>query len=379
MVRNRIAPGLGVGAGLLHQAAQHQRAHHAVAVDAADRGNPGPAHRLPVGDHGQRLQRRLGEPDLLAVADEALHDRSALLPRVEAPAARHLAQVETAVLGGVGRRPAPSARPRSPRRGRSSTWASTTSGTGSSATSRIASRLARRPRLSAASAASPGSSSLAGRATGQRLLVVQVQASPERGPHSSSCIVFLVGCSSRSSGGAAVAVCPGHVEIAERRDLVQRDAAVPVELEHREEPRHDLVGARAVRRSAAGTWPGAAARSRPASISACSRTLVRGQCRCAVETTGGLRGASARAAIAANSAGPRPSSTSGSSSANRGSIGTRRGNLRGCAAIRPAQAPPRPPCTRGTAAAGRTAGPWPPAGRGPPRPRPRPQAAAGPP
>ena len=50
-------------------------------------------------------------------------------------------------------------------------------------------------------------------------------------------------------------------------------------------------------------------------------------CRCAVETTGARRGASVRAAIAANSAGPRPSSTSGSSSTKRGSIGTRRGNL----------------------------------------------------
>ena len=94
-------PGLGLGARLLDQAAQGERAQHAVAVDPADRGHPGPADRLPVGDHGQGLQGGLGEPDLLAVPDEALHHRGALGPGVEAPAARHLAQVEAALLGVV--------------------------------------------------------------------------------------------------------------------------------------------------------------------------------------------------------------------------------------------------------------------------------------
>ena len=61
---------------------------------------------------------------------------------------------------------------------------------------------------------------------------------------------------------------------------------------------------------------------------ACSLTVVRGRCRCAVETTGAARGASAAAAIAANWSAVRPSSTSGSRSAKPGSIGTRRGNLR---------------------------------------------------
>ena len=36
-------------------------------VDPAHRRHPGPGHRLAVGDHGQRLQRRLGQPGLLAV------------------------------------------------------------------------------------------------------------------------------------------------------------------------------------------------------------------------------------------------------------------------------------------------------------------------
>src|SRR5215831_11554268 len=94
--------GLMLGARLLDQAPQGQGAHHAVTVDAAHRRDPRPADRLPVGDHGQRLQCGLGQPDLLPVADEALHHRCALLAGVEAPAARHLTQVETTFLGGVG-------------------------------------------------------------------------------------------------------------------------------------------------------------------------------------------------------------------------------------------------------------------------------------
>src|SRR5215813_1083514 len=56
----------------LGEAAQYQRAHDPVAVDPAHRRYPGPAHRLAVGHHGQRLQRRLGQPDLLPVTDETL-------------------------------------------------------------------------------------------------------------------------------------------------------------------------------------------------------------------------------------------------------------------------------------------------------------------
>src|SRR5258705_9357 len=75
--------GLVLGARLLDQAPQGQGAHHAVTVDAAHRRNPRPADRLPVGDHGQRLQRGLGQPDLLPIADEALHHRCALLAGIE--------------------------------------------------------------------------------------------------------------------------------------------------------------------------------------------------------------------------------------------------------------------------------------------------------
>ena len=37
-------------------------------------------------------------------------------------------------------------------------------------------------------------------------------------------------------------VCPGEVEVAERRHLIQADQPVPVQLQHRQEPRHDLIG-----------------------------------------------------------------------------------------------------------------------------------------
>ena len=82
-----VRAGLVVLAGLLDQAAGEQGAHHAVDVDAADRRDPGPGDRLLVGDHGQGLQRRLGEPGLLALEHEALDDRGVLLARVVAPAA----------------------------------------------------------------------------------------------------------------------------------------------------------------------------------------------------------------------------------------------------------------------------------------------------
>src|SRR5215471_6385058 len=93
--------GLGIGAGFLDQAAQHQGAHHAVAVDPADGRDAGPADRLAVGHHGQGLQRSLGEADLLPVADEPLDQRRAILARVEPPAAGDLAQVKAAALVSV--------------------------------------------------------------------------------------------------------------------------------------------------------------------------------------------------------------------------------------------------------------------------------------
>src|SRR5262249_3352776 len=90
--------GLVFGARLLAQAAQGQGTHDRVTVDPPHGRDPRAADRLPVGDHGQRLQRGLGQPDLLPVADESLHHRCALLAGIEAPATRHLAQVEPPAL-----------------------------------------------------------------------------------------------------------------------------------------------------------------------------------------------------------------------------------------------------------------------------------------
>ncbi len=64
-------------------------------------GHAGPADRLAVRDDRQRLQRRLGEPDLLAITDEPLDDGRTLGPGVEPPAAGDLAQVEPALLGCI--------------------------------------------------------------------------------------------------------------------------------------------------------------------------------------------------------------------------------------------------------------------------------------
>src|SRR5215470_6795304 len=97
------------GAGLLvcprlfGEAAQHQRAHDPVAVDPADRGHARAADRLAVRDHGQGLQRRLGQPDLLRVTDETLDQRRAILAGVETPAACDFPEVEAAAAGLVGR------------------------------------------------------------------------------------------------------------------------------------------------------------------------------------------------------------------------------------------------------------------------------------
>src|ERR1700733_2875866 len=98
-VQNRA--GLQIGTGVLDQPAQHERPDHAVAVDTADRRDPGPADRLPVGDHGQGFERRLGEADLLPVPDEPLDQGRAVLTSIEAPAARYLPQVEAAAVGRV--------------------------------------------------------------------------------------------------------------------------------------------------------------------------------------------------------------------------------------------------------------------------------------
>src|SRR5216683_7172845 len=62
--------GLRVRPGFLDQAAQHERAHHPVAVDAAHGRHAGPVYRLPVGNDREGLERRLGEPYFMAVRSE---------------------------------------------------------------------------------------------------------------------------------------------------------------------------------------------------------------------------------------------------------------------------------------------------------------------
>ena len=125
---------------------------------------------------------------------------------------------------------------------------------------------------------------------------------------------------------------PGNEQVAERALLLEGDASVPVQIEDGEEARHDLIGIFAVCGQIGERRP-PAARSFAVMMPVCSRTVVRGTYRCAVETTGTARGASAAAATAANCRAVSPSSTSGSRSANPGSIGTRRGNLRPWSAI----------------------------------------------
>src|SRR5260370_2344383 len=93
--------GVRVGARLVDEPPQYQRPHDTVAVDPAHRRHPGPAHRLPGGDHGDRFNPRPGEPHLLAVPHEPLHHGRALGPGVEPPAACHLTQAEPPALLAV--------------------------------------------------------------------------------------------------------------------------------------------------------------------------------------------------------------------------------------------------------------------------------------
>src|SRR5215467_2806853 len=93
---------LVIGSCLFDEPAKDERAHDAVAIDAAHSRHLHPAHRLPVGDHGEGLERRLGQPDLLAVTDELLHQRRELSSGVVTPATSDLAQLEPAALLGVG-------------------------------------------------------------------------------------------------------------------------------------------------------------------------------------------------------------------------------------------------------------------------------------
>ena len=98
--RESRCAGVGVGAGLGDQPARQQRPHHRVDVDAAHRADPRPGHRLPVGDHGQRLQRGAGQLRPGAVEQQPLDVRRVPRPGVHPPAAAGLAQVDAAVAGG---------------------------------------------------------------------------------------------------------------------------------------------------------------------------------------------------------------------------------------------------------------------------------------
>ena len=94
-----------------------------------------------------------------------------------------------------------------------------------------------------------------------------------------------------------------------------------------------------------------------------------GACRWSMPTVGGGLGRSTAAARSANRAGSTPSSTSGSSPANRSSSADRAREAPQRAWPPARRTAARPACRRGTAAAGRTAGRGPRAGRRPPRAR----------
>ena len=102
VVRNRPPPVSGSVPDLDDQPAREQGAHDAVDVDPADRRHPRPGDRLPVGDDGERLQRRLAEPAALAVPEELLDDLGVRRPGVDAHAAGDLAQLDAGVALVVG-------------------------------------------------------------------------------------------------------------------------------------------------------------------------------------------------------------------------------------------------------------------------------------
>ena len=88
------AAGVRVGADVLDESPGHQGADDTVDVDPADPGDPGPGDRLPVGDDGQRFQRRPGQPALRAVEHEPFDDRREPVAGVEPPAAAEFAQFD---------------------------------------------------------------------------------------------------------------------------------------------------------------------------------------------------------------------------------------------------------------------------------------------
>ena len=110
---------------------------------------------------------------------------------------------------------------------------------------------------------------------------------------------------------AGVRPDPPHVQLPQRVELVEGHRRVAVELEQAEEPR-DHVRVSVQSAVSARKVVTRTRRSRSTSQAACSRTLTRGACRWSSMTTGVGRGVITRCASAANSTGPRPSSTSGS-------------------------------------------------------------------
>ena len=78
-----------------------QRAQHSVGVDAADRGDLRTRDRLLVGDDGERLQRRGGEPRPLVTEQEALDVGDLVAGRLEPVATGDADQLEAATFVAV--------------------------------------------------------------------------------------------------------------------------------------------------------------------------------------------------------------------------------------------------------------------------------------
>ena len=312
-------------------------------------------HRLAVGHHRERLQRGLGEA-LACCPSRTNRSTTAaqLRPGVEAPAPGDLAQLEAAALARRSPPPAPAAPRRTSSRGRSTTWASMTSATGSSTTSRIASSAARSSGLRTSGRASgPAGSSgsiVARRSVGlARPARAQVPdrslghvESPSRrtrlsrlvGPAIVTVAVELVDSSTDS--GPSPPPVQRTCSSPSGRTCSKATAALAVQLEQGQEAGHDVQRVRAV----GDERPEGRDRD-PAQPLDQERGLLAHADRRRVQVgdrtrSGTGSGRSARAASAANSAGPRPSSTSGSRPAKRSSRPTARGNRRASSASRAA-------------------------------------------
>ena len=303
MVRNRIGPGLVVVTGLGDQTPGQQRPHHAVDVHPADRGDPGPRDRLLVRDHGQRLQRRLGQLGLLAVQHVRDDQVGVLLAGVVAPAAAELAQLEPAaglvVEGdqleqGVGDH----RRRYAQRRGQLRLACIGSSAISSSASSApdvldlaVSVVVASRP---ASSTARSLSVSLCRLLAGVSARLVVLGADRSRVPSRRR-------RTRRRSPGRRRRAGPADGQLAERGQLLEGDRALAEQLQQGQEARHRGDPVRRRRPPAPGTSssrPGEAGRRPAPPAPGRSRS---GACRWASEITSACSGASALAASAANS------------------------------------------------------------------------------